>query len=139
MANWVINVVGEEVNARHVSVGEIGITPGRLVDLVKAIEGGKVSKQKAKDVFKAMLGNERGVVDVIQALGLGQISDDSFLREAVKEVLEAHPEAAEDVRNGKKNSFNFLMGQVMKRTKGKANPGMVNKMLEEVLGRGTTG
>ena len=139
VANWVINVVGEEVNARHVSVGEIGITPGRLVDLVKAIEGGKVSKQKAKDVFKAMLGNERGVVDVIQALGLGQISDDSFLREAVKEVLEAHPEAAEDVRNGKKNSFNFLMGQVMKRTKGKANPGMVNKMLEEVLGRGTTG
>lgn len=134
VANWVINAVGEEVNARHVPLGEIGITARRLVDLVKAVEGGKVSKQKAKDVFKAMLGNERGVEEVIEALGLGQISDDSFLRDAVKEVIAAHPEAAGDVRQGKKNSFNFLMGQVMKRTKGKANPGMVNKMLEEVLG-----
>jgi aspartyl-tRNA(Asn)/glutamyl-tRNA(Gln) amidotransferase subunit B len=136
VANWVINAVAEEMNLRHVPAREIGITPGRLVDLVKAVEAGKVSKQKAKDVFKAMLGNDRGVDEVIQALGLGQISEDSFLREAVKEVVAAHPEAADDVRKGKKNSFNFLMGQVMKRTKGKANPGMVNKMLEEVLGGG---
>jgi aspartyl-tRNA(Asn)/glutamyl-tRNA(Gln) amidotransferase subunit B len=131
VANWVVNAVLEESNSRGRPVSEIGLSPPRLAELVKAIDEGKVSNQKARDVFKAMLGNEKGVGEVIKSLGLEQISDDSLLREAVADVIKAHPGPVDDVRNGKKNSINFLVGQVMKRTRGQANPGMVMKMIAE--------
>ena len=129
-ANWVVNAVREEMNTRNVGVGEIGLTPARLAALVAAINADKVSKQKARDVFRGMLGTDASVEEVIERLGLGQISDDSVLREAVQRVLAAHPEAVEDVRQGKKQSVNFLMGQVMRETKGKANPGVIAKMIQ---------
>lgn len=134
LANWVVNAVREEANVRGVSVREVGVSPARLADLVKAVEDGKVSNQKARDVFKALLGNEKSVAEVIGELGLEQISDDSFLRQAIQNVVTAHPGPANDVRAGKKNSINFLVGQVMKQTKGQANPGLVLKMLEAELG-----
>jgi aspartyl-tRNA(Asn)/glutamyl-tRNA(Gln) amidotransferase subunit B len=134
VANWVVNAVKEETNARDVAAQEIGITPVRLAGLVQAIGAGKVSKQKARDVFKAMLGNERGVDEVIQALGLVQVSDDSLLRKALAEAIAANPAAADDVRNGKKNSVNYFVGQVMKATRGQANPGVVAKLIQEMLG-----
>jgi aspartyl-tRNA(Asn)/glutamyl-tRNA(Gln) amidotransferase subunit B len=133
IANWVVNAVQEESNSRGVDAAHVGISPARLVDLVKAIEGGKVSNQKARDVFKGLLGNEKPVAEVIRSLGLEQISDDSFIRQAVKDVLRAHPGPVDDVRKGKKNSVNFLVGQVMRQTKGQANPGMVLKVVEEEI------
>jgi aspartyl-tRNA(Asn)/glutamyl-tRNA(Gln) amidotransferase subunit B len=134
IANWVVNAVKEETNERGASPREIGLTPRRLVDLVQAIEDGKVSKQKARDVFKAMLGSSEPVDKVITSLGLGQVSDDAFLRQAVAAVIQANPGAVEDVRKGKKNSINFLMGQVMRETKGQANPGVVTRLIQEVIG-----
>jgi aspartyl-tRNA(Asn)/glutamyl-tRNA(Gln) amidotransferase subunit B len=133
VANWVVNAVREEMNTRRVSVREIGIRPSALAELVKATAEGKVSKQKARDVFKAMLGSEKSVDEVIASLGLGQISDDGLLREAVAKAIEAHPAAADDVRAGKKNSVNFLMGQVMRQTRGKANPAIISQLIEEML------
>ncbi len=135
IANWVVNSVREEMNARGVGAFDIGVSPGRLVDLVKAVEEGQVSKQKAREVFKAMLESENSAGEVIEALGLGQISDDALLRQAVEEVIAEQPKAARDVREGKKQSVNFLVGQVMRKTKGKANPGLVAKMIQE-LARG---
>ena len=134
VANWVVNALLEEMNARGLGAQEAGISPGRLADLVRAIDEGKVSNQKARDVFKAMLGNEKDVAAAIRELGLEQISDDGILRGAVRDVLRAHPGPVDDVRKGKKNSVNFLVGQVMRSTKGQANPGMVLKMIEEELG-----
>ena len=133
VANWMVNNVREELNQRGVSVSDLGLTPARLVELVDAIEGGKVSQQKARDVFKAMLESQEPVEAIIESLGLSQISDDSVLRDAVAKVLAAQPAAVEDVRAGKKNSVNFLVGQVMRETKGKANPGMVSKLILEVV------
>ena len=134
VANWVTNVVREESNARGVSAKEIGISPARLAELVKAIDESKVSNQKARDVFKAMLGNTKPVAEVIRELGLEQISDDSFIRNVVKEVIAKHPGPVEDVKKGKENSINFLVGQVMRQSKGKANPGIVLKLVKEELG-----
>jgi aspartyl-tRNA(Asn)/glutamyl-tRNA(Gln) amidotransferase subunit B len=134
IANWIVNAVKEETNQRGATVREIGLSPGRLVDLVKAIEGGKVSKQKARDVFKAMLGAPDPVEKIIASLGLGQVSDDALLRKTVEAVIQANPGAVEDVRKGKKNSVNFLMGQVMRETKGQANPGVVTRLIQEVIG-----
>ncbi len=136
LANWVVNAVQEEANARGVSAREVGISPVRLADLVKAIEEGKVSNQKAREVFKGMVGNDKPASEVIRALGLEQISDDAFIRQAVKDVIRAHPGPVEDVRKGKKNSVNFLVGQVLRQTRGQANPGMVLKLVEKELGAG---
>jgi len=134
VANWVVNAVLEETHTRGRPVSEIGLSPQRLAELVRSIDEGKVSNQKARDVFKALLGNEKGVEEVIKSLGLEQISDDSLLKEVVEEVIKAHPGPVDDVRQGKKNSINFLVGQVMKRTRGQANPGMVMKMIEKSVG-----
>jgi len=132
-ANWVVNAVREELNSRRVPVHEVGISPRRLSSLVAATVDGKVSKQKARDVFKEMIGNDRSVDEVIGALGLEQLSDDTALKAIVENVIAAHPAAADDVRAGKKQSINFLMGQVMRESKGTANPGMVTKLIQELL------
>ena len=76
---------------------------------------------------------EQSFVNTFCELGLEQISDDSTLREQVEKVLSEHPGPVEDVRAGKKNSVNFLVGQVMKETRGKANPGKVAEMIGEIL------
>jgi aspartyl-tRNA(Asn)/glutamyl-tRNA(Gln) amidotransferase subunit B len=134
IANWVVNSVYEEMNARRAGVGEIGISPERLTGLVRAVDDRKVSTQKARDVFKAMLHNEKPVEQVIGELGLEQISDDSVLRQAVEKVIGEHPGPVEDVRQGKKKSINFLVGQVMRATRGKANPSRVMELIQESLG-----
>ena len=134
LANWIINDVREETNARKVSVGELGLAPRRLVDLVQAVDEGTLSKQKGREVFKALLDGDRSVADIIKDLGLEQISDDSVLREQIETVLAAHPGPVSDVQQGKKNSVNFLVGQVMRETKGKANPGRVSQLIVEILG-----
>jgi aspartyl-tRNA(Asn)/glutamyl-tRNA(Gln) amidotransferase subunit B len=134
LANWIINDLKEETNSRKVSVSELGLSPQRFVDLVKAADDGTVSKQKGRDVFKALLDSDKSVADVIKDLGLEQISDDSVLREQIEKVLAAHPGPVADVKEGKKNSVNFLVGQVMRESKGKANPGRVSQLIGEILG-----
>ncbi len=135
ITNWVVNNVREEMNTRGVEADDLGLSPGRLVDLIRATDDGKVSKQKAREVFKAMIASEKSADDAIEELGLGQISDDSQLRQAVEEVVAEQPKAFDDAREGKKQSVNFLVGQVMRKTKGKANPGMVAKMIQELAGK----
>ena len=104
------------------------------MDLVKAVDDGTVSKQKGRDVFKALLESDKSVADIIKDLGLEQVNDDSVLREQIERVLAAHPGPVADVKEGKKNSINFLVGQVMRESKGKANPGRVSQLVGEILG-----
>lgn len=132
-ANWIVNAVREEMNAQSVEASEVGVSPQRLVELLVAIDDGKVSRQKARDAFKGMIGNTDAVEAVIDRLGLAQISDDSVLQQAVSEVIAEQPNAVADVRGGKKQSMNFLVGQVMRKTKGQANPGVAAKLLNEAI------
>ena len=133
VANWILNSLKEEANSRKVGISSLGLEPGRFVDLVKAVDDGIVSSQKARDVLEPMLETDKSVAEIISELGLEQISDDSMLREQVEKVLAEHPGPVEDVRAGKKNSVNFLVGQVMKETRGKANPGKVAGIIGEIL------
>jgi aspartyl-tRNA(Asn)/glutamyl-tRNA(Gln) amidotransferase subunit B len=133
VANWILNALKEEANSRKAGIASLGLEPGRFVDLVKAVDAGVVSSQKGRDVLKPMLESDKPVLEIISELGLEQISDDSALREQVEKVLAEHPGPVEDVRAGKKNSVNFLVGQVMKETRGKANPGKVAEMIGEIL------
>jgi aspartyl-tRNA(Asn)/glutamyl-tRNA(Gln) amidotransferase subunit B len=134
LANWVANALKEEANSRKIGVRGLGLSPDRFVELLSAVDEGVVSKQKAREVLRAMLESDRPVRDIVAALGLEQISDESLLRVQVAEVVAAHPGPAADVRQGKKKSIHFLVGQVMQRTKGTANPGRVAELIREVLG-----
>jgi aspartyl-tRNA(Asn)/glutamyl-tRNA(Gln) amidotransferase subunit B len=129
-----LNAYLEEMNARGVGARGVGISPRRLAELLEAVEAGRVSRQKSRDVFKAMLGNDADAVATIRSLGLEQISDDAFLRAAVLEAIAANPGASQDVKAGKKKSVNFLMGQAMRRTKGQGNPAVISRLIEEILG-----
>ena len=142
-ANWIVNSLKEEMNAQRKTPEELGLSAERFTELVKAVDEGTLSTQKGRDVFKAMLStersvnqrsvNQRSVAELIADLGLEQISDDSLLREAVAQAIEANPGPAQDVREGKKQSVNFLVGQVMRATQGKANPGKVSQLIAEAL------
>jgi aspartyl-tRNA(Asn)/glutamyl-tRNA(Gln) amidotransferase subunit B len=134
LANAILNIVLEDVNERGVSIRELGLSPSRLASLLRAVDSGLVSRQRARDLYRAMLSSEASVEELVVSRGLGQISEEGELRGLVREVLEAHPSAVEDVKKGKKNSVNFLMGQVMRRTRGQGNPGVIVKLIEECLG-----
>ena len=133
VSNWVINDVFQEMNEKKVSVRDVGVTPERLVELIEAVEKKLVSTNNGREVFKKMIGNERSVKEIIAEMGVGMISDDSVIRTAVEEALAANPSVVEELRSGKGKAQNFLVGQVMKATSGKANPHAVNQELKKQL------
>ncbi len=136
-ANWqngelaaALNRAGRDVSASPVSATALG-------GLLLRIADGTISGKIAKDVFEAMWAGEAAGADaadaVIAAKGLKQISDAGEIGRLVDEVLAANPKQVEDYRAGKEKAFNSLVGQVMKATRGKANPGQVNEMLKKKL------
>ncbi|MBN1442286.1 MAG: Asp-tRNA(Asn)/Glu-tRNA(Gln) amidotransferase subunit GatB [Planctomycetes bacterium] len=134
VGNWVLNALREELRSRGVGIEDIGVAPERFAELVRAVDDGAVSTQKARDVLRAMADSGRPAAELIREMGVEQISDDSFLRGVVQDVIAAHPGPVEDVRRGKRNSINFLVGQVMRRTKGQANPAMAMSLIDELIG-----
>ncbi len=134
VSNWILNDVFGLMNQRKAKVGELGLPPARLVSLVEAAERGEVSKQGGRDLLPRIAGNDRPLAEVIAELGIGQISDDSFLRGEAEAVIREHPAVVEDLKKGKKNALNFLVGQVMRRTKGKANPAAVSEAIKKIVG-----
>jgi len=134
ISNWMINALFNLLNQRKVGLGELGLPPARFVELVRAVDGGKVSKQGGNDLLARMTGNDRPLKDLIEEMGIGQISDDSFIRGETEIVLKEHGSVVEDLRQGKKQALNFLVGQVMRRTRGKANPGRVSEVIREIVG-----
>ena len=132
ISNWIINDLFQERNERKVALDELNLTPERLVELLEAVDRQEVSVQGGRDVLKRLFGQDAPVAQIISELGVGMISDDSVIREAVKKVLADNLSVVEDVKSGKKNAGNFLMGQVMKATQGKANPGEVMRLIAEL-------
>jgi len=107
--------------------------PEQLRILVARIDDGTLSGKMAKEVFDAMWAGEGSVDEIIEKRGLKQISDSGAIEKIVDEVLAANAKQVEDYRAGKEKAFNSLVGQVMKRTQGKANPAQVNEILRRKL------
>ena len=102
--------------------------------LLMLIDEGKVSNAQAKKLVDDLMDGKDPEVSAKEK-GLVQISDEGAIRSMVEEVLDANPQAIEDFKNGKDRAVGFLTGQVMKKSRGQANPGMVNKMIREALGK----
>ena len=135
LSNWLIGDVAGFLNAEGIEIDdpEFRITPDHLGELVNLIDKGVLSSKLAKQVFAEMLKENEAPEALVKKLGLEQVSDAGELGKLVDEVIAANPQSIADFKAGKKKALGFLVGQIMKATHGKANPGMVNKMLMEKL------
>ena len=140
VTNWVINELGALLNNHQTDIAHAPISPRQLAELIAHTDRfkGTISHKSAKDVLTAMWAGEatgESAADaIIAARGLAQISDEGAIGKIVDEVLAANPAIVAEVRAGREKAFNSLVGQVMKASKGKANPAQVNAVLKQKLG-----
>lgn len=133
IANWVINNLRAKLTETGTSLADTKIKPGDIDRLVALVEDGKISSTIAQEVFAEMFTTGASPDTIVEGKGLAQVSDTGIIERACAEVIAAHPKSAEDFRAGKVAALNFLKGQVMKATKGKANPSLVGEILERKL------
>ncbi len=134
-SNWLMGEVSAYMNAEQKELGETALTPEGLTSMIKLIQDGTISSKIAKKVFKELIENGGNAEEIVKAKGLVQISDEGALRTMVTEVLEANPQSIVDFKEGKGRALGFLVGQVMKVSKGQANPQLVNKILAEEIAK----
>jgi aspartyl-tRNA(Asn)/glutamyl-tRNA(Gln) amidotransferase subunit B len=135
VSNWIMVDILGALSARGMEIEEFPIPPERLADLLKLVEDGTINQRTAKDVFSEMLDTGKGPEEIVRSKGLTQISDEGTIAEIVEKVLAENMDAVESYRKGKEKAFGFLVGQVMRETRGKANPQIVNRILKEKIGR----
>lgn len=132
-SNWLMGEVSAYLNAEQKKLVETALTPEGLTSMIKLIKDGTISSKIAKKVFKELI-EEGGIADdIVKAKGLVQISDEGTLRTMVTETLAANPQSIVDYKEGKGRALGFLVGQIMKASKGQANPQLVNKILLEEI------
>jgi aspartyl-tRNA(Asn)/glutamyl-tRNA(Gln) amidotransferase subunit B len=133
VSNWIMTELLRELkNSGHEMV-DCPIPPDRLAGLLKMIDNGTISGKIAKTVFEEMYRTGRPAEEIVKEKGLIQISDEGALEALIDEVLQSHPNEREAYRQGKSQLLGFFVGQVMKRSQGKANPGKVNELLKKKL------
>ena len=134
-ANWILRDLLQALGERDWELAEASLTPEALASLLQLIEDGRLTAKSARELFVTLV-EEGGDPETLMAeRGLEAVSEPGAIDEAVNEAIEANPQAVESYREGDEKSLNFLMGQVMKKTKGKANPGTTRQLLIEKLGR----
>ncbi|MBC1342132.1 Asp-tRNA(Asn)/Glu-tRNA(Gln) amidotransferase subunit GatB [Listeria welshimeri] len=134
-SNWLMGEVSAYLNAEQKELNETGLTPENLAGMIKLIEAGTISSKIAKKVFRELAQNGGDAEQVVKDKGLVQISDEGALRTIIGEILDNNEQSITDYKNGKDRAVGFLVGQVMKATKGQANPPMVNKLLLEEMNK----
>jgi aspartyl-tRNA(Asn)/glutamyl-tRNA(Gln) amidotransferase subunit B len=132
-SNWVMGDILRFLNEEKRDIKDCPVLPGSLSELISLIEEGAISGKMAKDVIEDMYKTGKGPKEIIEEKGLVQITDEEALKKVIEEVLSANPVQIEQYRGGKEKVFGFFVGQVMKVTKGKANPALVNELLKKML------
>ncbi|MDH3549351.1 MAG: Asp-tRNA(Asn)/Glu-tRNA(Gln) amidotransferase subunit GatB [Gammaproteobacteria bacterium] len=132
-ANWIVGDLSGALNKDGLDIGESRISAEDLAGLLTRISDNTISGKLAKQVFEAMWGGEGTADQIIDAKGLRQITDSSAIEAVVDKVIEANPGQVAEYKAGKDKLIGFFVGQVMKETKGQANPGQVNQILKAKL------
>lgn len=133
VANWLMVDLFAYLNANNQEIGDLKLTPQGLGEMIKLIEKGTISSKIARTVFKEMVETGKEPAKIVEEQGLVQISDEGALKQIVADAIAANPQAVEDYKAGNERAAGFFVGQVMKQTKGKANPAMVNKLIKEAI------
>ena len=133
-SNWVMGEISKRLNAEEIGIESAQVTAQQLAQIIQRIQDGTISHNAARQVFDALWRGEASDADaVIEAKGLKQMNDTGALEKIIDEVIAANPANVEQYRAGKDKAFNALVGQVMKASKGKANPQQVNELLRAKL------
>jgi len=133
IANWVLNDLQNALSTSGKTINDCPIPPQALDELVNLIESGKISSKQGKEVFADMFASGKGAGAIVKEKGIEQLSDASAIEALCDEVIAANPKPAADFKAGHAASLNFLKGQVMKLSKGKANPQLAGEILERKL------
>jgi aspartyl-tRNA(Asn)/glutamyl-tRNA(Gln) amidotransferase subunit B len=132
-ANWLMTDLLGYLNQNGLELSDVKLTGQGLGEMISLIANGTISGKIAKTVFKEMLETGKPPKTIVEEQGLVQISDEGAILEVVDRVIAANPQSVADYKAGKEKAIGFLVGQVMRETKGKANPGLVNKLIAERL------
>jgi aspartyl-tRNA(Asn)/glutamyl-tRNA(Gln) amidotransferase subunit B len=132
-SNWVMGEVLRTMKERAIEIDAVPVAPTALAGLIAIVEKGTISSTVAKDVFAKMYESGRAAGDIVAAEGLAQISDSSSLEPIVRRVVGAHGDIVAEIRAGKDRKFQFLVGQVMKETRGKGDPKLVTDLMRAAI------
>ncbi len=133
VSNWLMVETMRILKEKEMDADDITFSPENLAKLINLVDGGSINNSVAKEVFEKIFTDDIDPDKYVEENGLKQVNDEGALTETIKKVIADNPQSVEDYRNGKEKAIGFLVGQTMKAMKGKANPGMVNKILKELL------
>lgn len=133
VANWVTQDLAAYLNTNKITITELKLTPESLAELVNLIEQGTISGKIAKDILPELLANGGSAKALVESKGLTQISDVATLEAIIDEVIAAHPQELEKFRQGRTNLKGFFVGQVLKKTNGRADPKLTNQLVDKKL------
>jgi len=134
VSNWVMGELTRELNSSGTDASDSPVSPERLVSLLRMVDKGTVSLKVAREIFSEVYSSGKTPEQIVQEKGLNQVSDEGALDTIIDEVLAKNPTQVAQFREGKLQVLGFLVGQVMKASGGKANPGKVNELLKKRLG-----
>jgi aspartyl-tRNA(Asn)/glutamyl-tRNA(Gln) amidotransferase subunit B len=132
-SNWIMGELTRKMNELGVDIEAVRLTPEALAGLIRLVDSGTISGPIAKDVFEKMYGSGRSAEEIVAAEGLARIDDVATLEAHIADVIRANEKAVGQYREGKQQTFGFLVGQVIKATGGKANPALVRDLLKKAL------
>lgn len=131
-SNWVTSIIMGYLNKNELEIEQLYLTPKMLVEIMKMVEDGKISSKQSKDVFAHVIEDQKEPKQVVEELGIEQTSDDGMIRGLVAKILDEHLDLVEKHKNGGR-VFDFFVGQVMKETRGKANPSLTATIIKEEI------
>jgi len=132
-ANWMQTELLRRLNDSGKAIDVSPVSPAALAELVKLVESGQITAAIGKKVFATMFESGRGAAEIVAAEGLAQINDTSAIEQAAREVIEKNPDNVAKFKGGNEGVFKFFVGQVMRATRGQANPQAVNDILRKLL------
>ena len=133
ISNFLMGETMRLLKERNMEADKISFSPKNLVALIGLVEAGVINGTTAKEVFEKIFDEDIEPCEYVDRQGLKMESDEGWLKDVIEQVIEGNPQSVSDYRNGKEKALGFLVGQTMKVTKGKANPGVINKLLKEML------
>ena len=133
VSNWLMVETMRRLKDNDMDASDIKFSPVNLAKLIDLVEAGTINSSVAKDVFGEIFTDDIDPEKYVEEHGLKSMNDEGELRATIEEIIAANPQAVEDYHNGKEKALGALVGQTMKATKGKANPGIVNKLLKELV------
>lgn len=133
VANWVMGDLTHFLNESGTQIEASPVKPVALAEMLDLMDDGTISVRMAKDVFEEMYQSGKGARQVVEEKGMSQISDQDALQTIIKEIIASNPKAVADFQKGKQNAVGFLVGQVMRATRGQANPQIANQLVAESL------